>query len=636
MAVLTLLLFLLPFHLHLFKAADSTCPKSFDCGKYNLTFPFTEAENPGCGLITVDGCNSDPPNPVTKLGGGNPAGFAILDYYSSEPNKMVISDNQLEVQLYNRSCFAFVNQSMLRSPSISFSFSPNLTLFPCLTEPADRSKFDDDFVNYSKIDCLYSVYYKIPESKEKTVAPKDCSLVQLPMNSSGKSDDLFSMIAANFTLQWIVSDECLSCFNGGGQCLTVNNNSFYCKGSGNQLKKILLATLIPGFAILVACIIFIIWRRKKKMSEAYLLSRNLSYDPSSKSNIEDGSFSFDIPIFSYTELVEAADNFDPSNELGDGGFGTVYYGKLRDGREVAIKRLYENNYRREEQFLNEIKILTNLRHPNLVSLYGCTSRRSRNLLLVYEYIPNGTVAEHLHGERASSVPLTWPMRMSIARETASALAYLHKSDIIHRDVKTNNILLDSNFSVKVADFGLSRLFPMDMTHISTAPQGTPGYVDPEYHQCYQLTDKSDVYSFGVVLIELISSMPAVDISRHKHEINLASLAVKKIQKCAFDELIDPATGYNSDAEVTRMTKSVAELAFQCLQLDKDMRPSMEEVVAFLHDIQSGGDCDIKGKIPPSPEMDDVVLLKSRIYQASPTAVTDTWISSDSTAASSVC
>ncbi|KAG6412949.1 hypothetical protein SASPL_125644 [Salvia splendens] len=240
MAVLTLLLFLLPFHLHLFKAADSTCPKSFDCGKYNLTFPFTEAENPGCGLITVDGCNSDPPNPVTKLGGGNPAGFAILEYSSSEPNKMVISDNQLEVQLYNRSCFAFVNQSMLRSPSISFSFSPNLTLFPCLTEPADRSKFDDDFVNYSKIDCLYSMYYKIPESKEKTVAPKDCSLVQLPMNSSGKSDDLFSMIAATFTLEWIVSDECLSCFNGGGQCLTVNNNSFSCKGSEDtRIRRIL-------------------------------------------------------------------------------------------------------------------------------------------------------------------------------------------------------------------------------------------------------------------------------------------------------------------------------------------------------------------------------------------------------------
>ncbi|KAG6410362.1 hypothetical protein SASPL_128420 [Salvia splendens] len=475
MAVFPLLLFLLPFHLHLFKAADSTCPQSFECGNYNLTFPFTKANDPGCGLITVVGCGSNPPYPMIHFGGGN-LGFSILKYNLSEPNKMSILDYQLDAQLKNRSCFAFMNQSMLRSPSISLSFSPNITLFPCFNESSAKSIFEEDNDNYRKIDCLNTVYYKIPGSNdsppEQTVAPDGCSLVQLPMstNSSRNLDDLFSMIAANFTLEWNVSDECLSCFHVGGQCLTANNSRFYCKRSGNQLKTILLATLIPGFALLVACIIFIIWQRKKKMSEAYLLSRNLSYDPSSKLNIEDGSFSFDIPIFSYTELVEAADNFDPSKELGDGGFGTVYYGKLRDGREVAIKRLYENNYRREEQFLNEIKILTNLRHPNLVSLYGCTS----------------------------------------------------------------------------------------------------------------------------------------------------------------------PTGYNSDAEVTRMTTSVAELAFQCLQLDKDMRPSMEEVVAFLHDIQSGRDCDIKGKIPPSPEMDDVVLLKSGIYQQSPTAVTDTWISSDSTTASSVC
>ncbi|XP_042034604.1 LEAF RUST 10 DISEASE-RESISTANCE LOCUS RECEPTOR-LIKE PROTEIN KINASE-like 1.1 isoform X5 [Salvia splendens] len=534
---------------------------------------------------------------------------------------------------------------MLPSSSVSVSFCPNLTLFPCKTEPTNMSKFDEYFENYSKIECLYTVYYKIPSSdgtpSEQIDAPEGCSLVQLPMKSTRNSDVLFSVISADFTLEWDVSDECVSCFNGGGQCLTANNNTFYCKRENKLRKKILLATLIPGSALLLACALYI-WLRKKKKVGSYLLSRNLSYDPSSKADIEDGSFNFGIPIFSYNELVEATGNFDPSKELGDGGFGTVYYGKLRDGREVAIKRLYEHNYRRVEQFLNEIKILTSLRHPNLVSLYGCTSRRSRELLLVYEYIPNGTVADHLHGQRATSAPLTWPMRMTIARETATALAYLHKSDIIHRDVKTNNILLDANFSVKVADFGLSRLFPNDVTHISTAPQGTPGYVDPEYHQCYQLTDKSDVYSFGVVLIELISSMPAVDISRHKHEINLANLAVSKIQKCAFDELIDPATGYNSDAEVTRMTTTVAELAFRCLQLDKDMRPTMEEVVAFLHDIESGGDGDFEGmkgnsggKIPPSPETDEVGLLKSRIYRSSPTAVTDTWISSASTTASSV-
>lgn len=146
-------------------------------------------------------------------------------------------------------------------------------------------------------------------------------------------------------------------------------------------------------------------------------------------------------------------------------FITIVYGfmfgsgKLEDGREVAVKKLYDHNYRRVEQFMNEIDILTRLRHQNLVSLYGCTSRHSRELLLVYEYIPNGTVSCHLHGHHASSAPpLPWHVRLKIAIETASALAYLHASDTIHRDVKTNNILLDSNFTVKVADFGFSRLY----------------------------------------------------------------------------------------------------------------------------------------------------------------------------------
>ncbi|KAG5233956.1 LEAF RUST DISEASE-RESISTANCE LOCUS RECEPTOR PROTEIN KINASE [Salix suchowensis] len=294
-----------------------------------------------------------------------------------------------------------------------------------------------------------------------------------------------------------------------------------------------------------------------------------------------------VHLFSYEELEEATNNFDETRELGDGGFGTVYYGKLPDGREVAVKRLYENNYKRLEQFLNEVNILTRLHHQNLVLLYGCSSRSSRELVLVYEYIPNGTVSDHLHGKRAMPGELTFPTRMNIAIETASALAYLHASDIVHRDVKTNNILLDNNFCVKVADFGLSRLFPINATHVSTAPQGTPGYVDPEYHQCYQLTDKSDVYSFGVVLMELISSMPAVDISRHRHEINLSTMAINKIQSNALNEL----------------------LAFQCLQSAKEMRPSMEKVVEILKDIQSRDYSAEKAEVIDIPS-DDVALLKS--------------------------
>ncbi|PRQ40299.1 putative protein kinase RLK-Pelle-WAK-LRK10L-1 family [Rosa chinensis] len=222
--------------------------------------------------------------------------------------------------------------------------------------------------------------------------------------------------------------------------------------------------------------------------------------------------------------------------------------------------------------MNEIEIITRLCHKNLVTLYGCTSRRSRELLLVYEYIPNGTVADHLHGDLAHRGLLIWPIRMSIAIETAYALSHFHASDILHRDVKTSNILLDNNLCVKVADFGLSRIFPLDITHVSTAPPGSPGYVDPQYHQCYQLTSKSDVYSFGVVLIELITSMPAVDITRQRDEINLSNLDINKIRKGLYNELLDSSLGFESDNEVKRMTIAVAELAFQCLQQDNNMRP----------------------------------------------------------------
>ena len=267
--------------------------------------------------------------------------------------------------------------------------------------------------------------------------------------------------------------------------------------------------------------------------------------------------------------------------------------------------------------MNEIQILTGLRHQNLVSLYGCTSRHSRELVLVYEYAPNGTVADHLHGQKAKAGTLSWDIRMNIAVETASALVYLHASDIIHRDVKTNNILLDDHFQVKVADFGLSRLFPNHVTHISTAPQGTPGYVDPEYHEYYQLTDKSDVYSFGVVLIELISSMPAVDISRHRHEINLSTMAMKKIQNRTLHELVDRTLGFESDFKVRKMINAVAELAFQCLQSSKDMRPSMLQVLDTLKDIQSDGKYKSKPEVMDISEKDDAAVLKNEPPPPSP-------------------
>ncbi|XP_027151536.1 LEAF RUST 10 DISEASE-RESISTANCE LOCUS RECEPTOR-LIKE PROTEIN KINASE-like 1.2 isoform X1 [Coffea eugenioides] len=501
------------------------------------------------------------------------------------------------------------------------------------------------------------------EDRNLNIALQECNTnvlapVEVDKNGGNGIVDYEGLLRKGFLLNWTVAD-CSRCERSGGRCGFNETDGRMrcfcpdrphlesCKPRKKNLKVILPIVLPISASIVIVLALLFIRHRKNKMNFAsYFLSRNTS-EPSSNLDLEGGSVYFGVPVFSYSELEEATNSFDASKELGDGGFGTVYFGKLRDGREVAVKRLYEHNFKRMEQFMNEIQILTRLRHRNLVTLYGCTSRRCRELLLVYEYIPNGTVADHLHGDRAKDKHLTWQHRMNVAIETADALAYLHNSDIIHRDVKTNNILLDHNFCVKVADFGLSRLFPNDVSHISTAPQGTPGYVDPEYHQCYQLTDKSDVYSFGVVLIELISSMPAVDISRHRHEINLANLAINRIQKCAFDELIDPSLEYKSDTEVWRMTTSVAELAFRCLQLEKDMRPKMEEVVETLKEIKNCKDTSIdktdetdekavesRKATVASPESEDIVLLKNVKCPSSPNSVADVWASSSSTTSAS--
>ncbi|KAK4768151.1 hypothetical protein SAY87_003292 [Trapa incisa] len=365
-------------------------------------------------------------------------------------------------------------------------------------------------------------------------------------------------------------------------------------------------------------------RNNGKMTQSYTISRSFSSSYTSRTDLEKSDLYYGLPVFDYNELQEATNNFDPQKELGEGGFGTVFFGKLRDGRSVAVKRLYENNYKRVELFMNEVEILARLRHPNLVILYGCTSRLSHRLLLVYEYVPNGTVADHLHGNLAKPGSLQWSTRLNIAIETASALVYLHATDIIHRDVKTNNILLDENFSVKVADFGLSRLFPFNVTHVSTAPQGTPGYVDPEYHQCYQLTEKSDVYSFGVVLMELISSLPAVDITRHRHEINLSTMAINKIHSQALHELVDPHLGFDSNCDTRKMITAVSELGFQCLQSNKEMRPSMTEVLTTLKDIRKLGMDENK----KAGEKEHTALLKT--VPPSPDSVMTKFVSASTT------
>ncbi|XP_010460388.1 PREDICTED: LEAF RUST 10 DISEASE-RESISTANCE LOCUS RECEPTOR-LIKE PROTEIN KINASE-like 1.1 [Camelina sativa] len=595
--------------------------KHFTCGELDFKFPFFRIDMPSrCGLFKLN-CSANV-SEIQLVEDGQ--WYKVKSV--SQANTITITDTALNQSLITGNCNDLSRFSLPDSPWLKLA-----TLYKCDNSSSMKNgfTFENCGGNGSR---LY--YPNLGDGHDVS----RCSAINTPESwvtpRTGKQYD----VNATFSLHIELPPVCFGCHNRGGECKIIKDK-YQCHGGkkeqtkSNQEMKIGLG--IGGFLILIIILValYIIHRSCRRKGGPELSRDN------SKSDVEFSHVFFKIPIFSYKELQEATNNFSKDRLLGDGGFGTVYYGKVRDGREVAVKRLYEHNYRRLEQFMNEIEILTRLHHKNLVSLYGCTSRRSRELLLVYEYISNGTVADHLYGENPPhQCYLTWSMRMSIAIETASALAYLHASDIIHRDVKTTNILLDGNFGVKVADFGLSRLFPSDVTHVSTAPQGTPGYVDPEYHRCYHLTDKSDVYSFGVVLVELISSKPAVDITRCKSEINLSSLAINKIQNHATHELIDQNLGYATNEGVRKMTTMVAELAFQCLQQDNTMRPTMEQVVQELKGIQNEEQkCrnnDYKEETitthPSPPDWGENALLKNMKFPRSPISVTDQWTSKSTT------
>lgn len=340
------------------------------------------------------------------------------------------------------------------------------------------------------------------------------------------------------------------------------------RGSPWLVKAIAIVGGVVGCCVIILSLICV-----------FILRGRTTGVPLSKGSTKEASLPCNLcRRFTLAEIRAATNNFDKQNIIGVGGFGNVYKGYI-DGRStaVAIKRLKTISKQGFHEFRTEIEMLSKLRHVHLVSLIGYCDDQSE-MILVYEYLARGTLSDHLYQSENPYLP--WKQRLEICIGTARGLHYLHtgtKHVIIHRDVKSTNILLDEKFMAKVSDFGLSKTSESN-THVSTNVKGSFGYLDPEYCQRQQLTEKSDVYSFGVVLLEVVCGRAAMNRRLPKEQVGLANWA----QKCYQNGVVDQIVDRNLIKEIApECLKRFVEMAMSCVGDEGIQRPSMEDVVGGL-------------------------------------------------------
>ncbi|KAL8027253.1 hypothetical protein ABFX02_14G083300 [Erythranthe guttata] len=284
--------------------------------------------------------------------------------------------------------------------------------------------------------------------------------------------------------------------------------------------------------------------------------------------------------FTLRDLEQATNKFSKENVLGEGGYGVVYRGQLINGTHVAVKKLLNNLGQAEKEFRVEVEAIGHVRHKNLVRLLGyCIEGTHR--MLVYEYVNNGNLEQWLHGAMRHHGYLTWEARTKVLLGTAKALAYLHEAiepKVVHRDIKSSNILIDEEFNARVSDFGLAKLLGAGKSHITTRVMGTFGYVAPEYANTGLLNEKSDVYSFGVLLLEAITGRDPVDYGRPAPEVNLVDWLKMMVGNRRSEEVVDPNIETRPS---TRALKRALLTALRCVDPDSDKRPRMSQVVRML-------------------------------------------------------
>ncbi|TKY55666.1 receptor protein kinase [Spatholobus suberectus] len=393
--------------------------------------------------------------------------------------------------------------------------------------------------------------------------------------------------------------------------------------SKHNLLPVVLGSVLGGLVLVfVVGVLGFLWRikmrKQKPVENSDWLPVPITVRGSSHSRLTEGTvqgpplpninLGLKIPLL---DLQLATKNFHASQLIGKGGFGNVYKGVLKNGMIVAVKRSQPGSGQGLPEFQTEIMVLSKIRHRHLVSLIGYCDENFE-MILVYEYMEKGTLRDHLYNANFPS--LSWKERLEICIGAAKGLHYLHKGaagGIIHRDVKSTNILLDENHIAKVADFGLSRTGPLDhQPYVSTSIKGTLGYIDPEYLRKQKLTEKSDVYSFGVVLLEVLCARPVIDSSLPNEQINLAEWGMLCKNKGIFQGIIDPSM---KDQIGQNSLRKFSETVEKCLQEVGSDRPTMDDVLWDLEyalQLQRGVDEDSSRSASASLQLPNVPRLPS--------------------------
>ncbi|XP_057423374.1 PTI1-like tyrosine-protein kinase At3g15890 [Lotus japonicus] len=315
-----------------------------------------------------------------------------------------------------------------------------------------------------------------------------------------------------------------------------------------------------------------------------------------RNNVNKVNRDYPWEIYTLKELLRATNNFHQDNKIGEGGFGSVYWGRTSKGVEIAVKRLKTMTAKAEMEFAVEVEVLGRVRHKNLLGLRGFYAGGEERLI-VYDYMPNHSLLTHLHGQLASDCLLDWPKRMNIVIGSAEGLAYLHHEanpHIIHRDIKASNVLLDNEFQAKVADFGFAKLIPEGVSHLTTRVKGTLGYLAPEYAMWGKVSESCDVFSFGILLLEIVSAKKPIEKLPGGIKRDIVQWVTPYFHKGVFKHIADPKLKGNFDLEELI---SVITLAMRCTDGSPDKRPSMAEVVEWLKGGGGGGGGKRKKEIP---------------------------------------